>query len=304
MASPERVEVIRSVYEDKEKGFGSLRDTYLQAREKDPGIRYIDVKAFLDKYQHRQTQFRYRGHNSWVSPRRLFELELDLIDLTAKAEENNGFRYALVAIDNFTKFAHAVPVKGKTPALLVEAMKEVLAKIGVPKQVYSDYEGSFENKAWVRLMNANGIKVIQTVGSANTVERFNRTLKSMLQTRLDAQGLSRDLWVQELGPILRKYNDTVHTTIEMKPNEAILPSNELLVAFNLSKNAIKRRKYPDLTTGDRVRVMLKKDTKRKGYMPRWSTETYKVTYKQGGDFLVNDDKRRVYHRHELLKLSL
>ena len=303
MASPERVEVIRSVYEDKEKGFGSLRDTYLQAREKDPGIRYIDVKAFLDKYQHRQTQFRYRGHNSWVSPRRLFELELDLIDLTAKAEENNGFRYALVAIDNFTKFAHAVPVKGKTPALLVEAMKEVLAKIGVPKQVYSDYEGSFENKAWVRLMNANGIKIIQTVGSANTVERFNRTLKTMLQTRLDAQGLSRDLWVQELGPILRKYNDTVHTTIEMKPNEAILPSNELLVAFNLSKNAIKRRKYPDLTTGDRVRVMLKKDTKRKGYMPRWSTETYKVTYKQGGDFLVNDDKRRVYHRHELLRVA-
>ena len=301
MASPERVEVIRSVYEDKEKGFGSLRDTYLQAREKDPGIRYIDVKAFLDKYQHRQTQFRYRGHNSWVSPRRLFELELDLIDLTAKAEENNGFRYALVAIDNFTKFAHAVPVKGKTPALLVEAMKEVLAKIGVPKQVYSDYEGSFENKAWVRLMNANGIKVIQTVGSANTVERFNRTLKSMLQTRLDAQGLSRDLWVQELGPILRKYNDTVHTTIEMKPNEAILPTNELLVAFNLSKNAIKRRKYPDLSIGDRVRVMLKKDTKRKGYMPRWSTETYKVTYEQGGDFLVDDDKRRVYHRHELLK---
>ena len=301
MASPERVEVIRSVYEDKEKGFGSLRDTYLQAREKDPGIRYIDVKAFLDKYQHRQTQFRYRGHNSWVSPRKLFELELDLIDLTAKAEENNGFRYALVAIDNFTKFAHAVPVKGKTPALLVEAMKEVLAKIGVPKQVYSDYEGSFENKAWVRLMNAHGIKVIQTVGSANTVERFNRTLKSMLQTRLDAQGLSRDLWVQELGPILRKYNDTVHTTIEMKPNEAILPTNELLVAFNLSKNAIKRRKYPDLSIGDRVRVMLKKDTKRKGYMPRWSTETYKVTYEQGGDFLVDDDKRRVYHRHELLK---
>jgi len=301
MASPERVEVIRSVYEDKEKGFGSLRDTYLQAREKDPGIRYIDVKAFLDKYQHRQTQFRYRGHNSWVSPRRLFELELDLIDLTAKAEENNGFRYALVAIDNFTKFAHAVPVKGKTPALLVEAMKEVLAKIGAPKQVYSDYEGSFDSPAWIRLMNANGIKIIQTVGSANAVERFNRTLKTMLQTRLDAQGLSRDLWVQELGPILRKYNDTVHTTIEMKPNEAILPTNELLVAFNLSKNAIKRRKYPDLTIGDRVRVMLKKDTKRKGYMPRWSTETYKVTYEQGGDFLVDDDKRRVYHRHELLK---
>ena len=58
MASPQRAELIRSVYENKETGYGSLRDTYLQANAKDPGIRYIDVKAFMDKYQHRQIQFR------------------------------------------------------------------------------------------------------------------------------------------------------------------------------------------------------------------------------------------------------
>ena len=43
-----------------------------------------------------------------------------------------------MAIDNFTKFAHAVAAQGKTPELLVEAMQEVLAKTGVPKQVHSD----------------------------------------------------------------------------------------------------------------------------------------------------------------------
>ena len=130
MASDERNEVIRSVYEDKEKGFGSLRDTYLQAREKDPGIRYIDVKRFLDRYEHRQTQFRYRGANTWVSPGRLFEIEVDLVDLTAKAEENDGRRYALTAIDNFSKVGHAVPVRGKRPAQLVEAMQELDVAVG------------------------------------------------------------------------------------------------------------------------------------------------------------------------------
>jgi len=304
MASPQRVELIRSVYENKETGYGSLRDTYRQAHEKDPGVRYIDVKAFLDKYQHRQTQFRYRGANSWVSPAKLFEIEVDLIDLTATAEENNGYRYALVGIDNFTKYAHAVPVKGKTPDVLVAAMEQILEKIGVPKQVYSDYEGSFASPAWNRLMNARGIKVVQTVGSANSVERLNRTLKGMLQTRLDAQGLGRFLWVQELGPILRKYNASPHRTIEMTPNEAVLPANALLVAFNLSKHAVKKRRYPDIDVGDRVRVLLGKDPKRKGYMPRWSTETRKVTLKPpDGGFIVDDGKRRVYQRHELQRLN-
>ena len=303
MASPERQALIKSVYEDPETGFGSIRDTFLQAHEKDPGIRYIDVKTFLDKLAHRQTQFRYKGHNSWVSPHRLFEVEVDLIDLTATAEHNDGYRYALVALDNFSKYAHAVPVRGKTPDLLVAAMQEVLDKIGVPKQVYSDYEGSFDSPAWNVLMNANGIKMVQTVGSANTVERLNRTLKGMLQTRLDAQGLSRHLWVQELGPILRKYNSSLHSTIEMSPNEARLPANELLVGFNIAKHAVKKRRYPDLSVGDRVRVMLSKDPKRKGYMPRWSTEVFRVAFEQDGDFRVTDSKRRVYHRHELLKVE-
>ena len=105
MTSPERVEVIRGVYEDRETGYGSLRDTYLQAHAKDPGIRYVDVKVFLDRRAHRQTQFRYRGYNSWVSPGRLFEIEIDLVDMTASAEQNDGYRYALVGIDNFSKFA-------------------------------------------------------------------------------------------------------------------------------------------------------------------------------------------------------
>ena len=91
MASPDRQGIIRSVYEDPETGFGSLRETYQQANAKDPGIRYVEVKAFLDRYQHRQTQARYKGSNSFVSPHRLFEIEVDLVDHTATAEENEGF---------------------------------------------------------------------------------------------------------------------------------------------------------------------------------------------------------------------
>ena len=74
------------MHENTVSGYGSVRDTYVQANKINPGIRYIDVKEYLDKPQHRLTQFEYSGYNSFVSPHPLFEIEVDLIDLTSKAE--------------------------------------------------------------------------------------------------------------------------------------------------------------------------------------------------------------------------
>ena len=83
----DKEDTIKNVYENKITGYGSVRDTFLQAHKINPDIRYADVKDYLGKQQHRQTQFKYKGYNSFVSPHPLFEIEVDLIDLTSKAEE-------------------------------------------------------------------------------------------------------------------------------------------------------------------------------------------------------------------------
>ena len=106
-------DTIKNVYFNPASGYGSVRDIYIQANKINAGLRYIDVKEYLDKQQHRQTQFQYKRYNSFISPHPLFEIEVDLIDLTSKAEENNGFRYCMVGIDNFTKYAWGVPITTK-----------------------------------------------------------------------------------------------------------------------------------------------------------------------------------------------
>ena len=58
-------------------------------------------------------------------------------------------------------------------------------------------------------MNKRNIKHIMVVSGAHTIERFNRTLKENIQTRLDAMGLDRDNWVSQLEPIINKYNNTL-----------------------------------------------------------------------------------------------
>ena len=295
-------DIIKKVYENKVTGYGSVRDTYVQANKINPGIRYIDVKEYLDKQQHRQTQFQYKKFNSFVSPHPLFEIETDLIDLTSKAEENDGYRYCMVGIDNFTKYAWGVAIKTKKPPDVVKAMEELLNKIGIPKQLYSDQEGAFNNESFIRLMNKHKIKHIMVVGSAHTIERFNRTLKENIQTRLDAMGLDRDKWLSQLEPIINKYNNTEHRTIHMSPNQAKKEGNKLMVSFNLWNNAKRNRKYPDLKVGDEVRVVIKKDSKTKGYMPKWSTDKYKVTFIKDNDYMINDGKRKIYQRFEILRV--
>ena len=228
----DKEKIIKAVYEDKEQGFGSIKDTFKQAVKKDPSIKLDDVKKYLDKQPHRQTQFTYKKFNSFVSPGPLFEFEMDLIDMTAKAKENDGYQYGWVAIDNFTKFAWVVPMKEKNAENLIDACEVVFHVMGKPKQVYSDQEPALTGNDLIAWLNTKGIKHITSISGAHTVERFNRTFKEKTQTRLDAMGISRDKWVEQLDYILNKYNRTEHTTTKMSPMDATKPENTLKVKFN------------------------------------------------------------------------
>ena len=59
---------IKRVYANATSGYGSVIDTQVQANKINPGIRYVGVKEYLDKLQHRQTQFKYKVYHSFVSP--------------------------------------------------------------------------------------------------------------------------------------------------------------------------------------------------------------------------------------------
>ena len=182
-------------------------------------------------------------------------------------------------------------------------MEKILSKIGIPKKMYSDQEGAFNNVEVIKLMNKNKIKHIMVVDGAHTIERFNRTLKENIQTRLDAMELDRYKWVSQLEPIIDKYNHTKHSTIKMSPNDAKNGSNHLTVSYNIWDGAKRNRKYPDIKVGDEVRVFIKKDNKTKGYFPKWSVDRYTITFiNKDNEYVINDNKNKLYLRHELLKV--
>ena len=79
-------------------------------------IKYYHIqwcqRLLLERQQSRQTK-PYRGFNSYVAHEPLQEIQIDIADFTRSVKENDGYRYCFVAVDVFTKFCHAVPIKDK-----------------------------------------------------------------------------------------------------------------------------------------------------------------------------------------------
>ena len=80
---------------------------------------------------------------------------------------------------------------------------------------------------------------------------------------------------------------------------------QIQVYYNIASKAVYNRKYPPLSLDSLVRTAAKKETFTKGYDSKWSKEAYKIIHisNDGKQYLVNDGKRRVYNRWELLKIS-
>ena len=72
---------------------------------------------------------------------------------------------------------------------------------------------------------------------------------------MDALNQDKNEWVKHVTKIVDKYHNTVHSTIEIKPNEAVKPSNHLWISWHLQNAAKKNRQYEDIKQGQMVRIM-------------------------------------------------
>lgn len=302
MSGDNKDTIIRQVYYDADTGFGSIAETYKDAKKVLSSITYNDVKDFLERQKSRQIKG-YKGFNSYVANEPLQEIQCDIADFTASGALNDGYRYAFVAVDIFTKYLWAVPIKDKQPAESVRAMKEVLNVIGTPKTLYHDNEGSWNSNVFIQLLNKHGIKQVITSTPPPFAERAVQTIKNMIHARLDGLEINKEKWVELLPSILKKYNNTKHSTIGMSPNTAKQGKHNIEIWLNIYNKATFSRSYPPLKVHDFVRTYVKPNTFTKGYESRWSKDVYKVIYIKDNEFLLDDGKRRVYRRHELLKIS-
>jgi len=304
-----RTKIVDAIYYDKKVGYGSVAQTAKLVKKVDPTITYEFVRNRILGSGYRQTHYTPNKQNSYISMGPKHELEVDIMDFTKEAEEAHEVaekvRYGLVGLDNFTKKAAVIPIRKRNAEAVSDGMVALMDKLGIPKQIYTDQEGSFMGKEFKVICEVNDITHIPTTGKAQGAERLIRTLKDHIFKRLNGGAVKG--WVDVVDDVVNKYNRQPHHTIGLSPNQATQPANEMFVRYNLFDKAKTNRKWPPLSVGDKVRIKLIKKNTAKGYDPKFSEAVFKVLKEEDGVYTLNvhpDSKQRAtYRRFELLKVN-
>ena len=202
---------------------------------------------------------------------------LDILDLKDYGPENNrGYRYVLVIIDNFSKFGWTVPLKNKNSQTIKDSFESFLLNSKrSPNLTESDRGKEFYNNIFQDLLNKNNIKLYSRNSSYGAVfaERFNRTMRDILKKIVFENGDAN--WIDVLQTITKQYNNRIHSSTKLSPKNASLKKNEGFVYKNLLD---KRNKIePKYQINDLVRTADLKKTFSKGDTTNWSYKFYKIT---------------------------
>ena len=107
------------------------------------------------------------------------------------------------------------------------------------------------------------------------IERFNRTINENMFKYLSANNTRK--YVDVLDLLVNEYNNSIHSSIEMTPNEASRKEMKNKVWRNLYPELGGKTLSPKFSFGDNVRITKKKKIFDKGYTERWTEEVFKIS---------------------------
>ena len=232
-----------------------------------------------------------RNHNFkrriYYSPSKNDNWQLDLVDLSSK---NSGF--VLNVIDVFSRKAFSIKLNAKDTDEIKRGLSEAFKFYdGKPTKIQSDREGAIysnEMKQWFSDQNIELYSVGNAYDggySAPLVERFNRTFRSFMM-HLKSKKSNQNY--NQLSTLATKtfpdlYNDTVHKTIGMSPNEAFNGDQQSseVIDETMRQNGsepIHRRRASNIAyeVGDTVYLQVAKKLIENKFVPTYDKTPYKI----------------------------
>ena len=139
----------------------------------------------------------------------------------------------LVAMDYFTKWAEVFPIPDQEAKTVASKLvDEFFLRFSPPEFLHSDQGRQFESNLVAEICRCLGIKKTRTTAyhpqSDGLVERFNRTLQSMLATTTESHPAT---WENHLQKVVMAYNTSVQSSTGYTPfflmlgREARLPAD-------------------------------------------------------------------------------
>ena len=202
---------------------------------------------------------------------------IDLADfLDYKTSNNEGFRYILIIIDNFSKYLWAIPRKNKYSQTITNEFSNILTNSKrKPLKIESDRGSEFYNSIFQNFLKTKNIQHYSRFRDkgSSIAERVIRTVRNLLKKPVFLAGEAS--WINELASVIKQYNNTIHSSTKMTPVQASKKSNEKLVYSNLRDDRVKQK--PKFKLRQLVRTAYIKRVFSKGDSTNYSYKLYTIT---------------------------
>ena len=201
----------------------------------------------------------------------------DFLDMNDYGIKNNkSYRYILAVVDIFSKIGWTIPLKNKYAQSITDAFSQIIkTSRRKPNLLESDDGKEYVNKISGEFLNNHNIKRYSrnTALGAVFAERFKRTLGNLLKKPVPLAGNAD--WLSEFQSVIKQYNNTIHHSIKMTPNQASKKSTERKVYTSLQDRRV--RKKPNFKLRDLVRTADIKRVFSKGDSTNYSYKLYTTT---------------------------
>lgn len=128
----------------------------------------------------------------------------------------------LTVIDNFSKYAQAIPLRAATSIHVADALLQLISVIGLPNKITTDSDHKFDNEIIKEICALHKIIIHFTTpynpNSNSPIERFHSTISEMIRIQKYTE---KDDIINLMKYAIIAYNNTVHTSTNFTPFEIL-----------------------------------------------------------------------------------